>query len=153
MGRTVSMPPDTLRCPHCGAYDVSASGPTCVCAYCGTTFSLIGLHDSSPKKAPDAPLMVCASCETSYADDAWAQCVEADVSPHKTQTTSSWSVRCTAFYCPSCDGPLCRECVSKSRWGGNTCKRCGTKIRVTDGAFVVREKKEIPRMLRKYLRS
>lgn len=147
------MPPDTLRCPHCGAYDVSADDSTCVCAYCGTTFSLIELHKTSPIKAPDKPLMVCVACGAAYADELWAQCVEADVSPHKTQTTSSWSVRCTSFRCPSCGGPICRECVSKGRWGGNTCKRCGSRIRTIDGAFVVREKKEIPLMLRRYLRS
>jgi hypothetical protein len=154
---SVVMPGEPLRCPHCGAYDVSASGATCTCAYCGTTFSLIGLHDGASVSVPErertrVPFMVCASCETAYAEGEWAQCVEADVTPHMTQTTSSWSVRCRSYLCPSCGGPICRECVAQKRWGGPVCKRCGTKIASKDGAFVVSDKKEIPLMLRKYLR-
>lgn len=147
------MAADTLRCPNCGAYDVSCNGPTCTCNYCNTSFSLLSTIVDAPKaQAEKEPFMVCAACGTVYDEGEWAQCVEADVTPHRTQTTSSWAVRCRSFHCPSCGGAVCRECVSSRRWGGDTCKSCNSKIRKVDGAFVVRDKKEIPLLLRKYLK-
>lgn len=142
-----------IRCPYCGAYDVDVSERTCTCTYCGTSFCTPNGVAAPVEKREQLPLLVCPSCNTSYKEEEWAQCCEASIRERDTTAAPSWTVSVTAYACPTCGGTICRECVVHGRFKKDTCRRCKGKVTRDDGYFVVRSKKEIPFMLRRYIRS
>jgi len=141
--------PGILKCPYCGAGEVvKKKDNSYECNYCSTVFRL-------PKEGIDLemeerPVFTCGSCgKELYAED-WQQFTNNSLQSSKTPVAKKVAVNFQVFHCQHCHDFVCLKCVKKGRFKKYTCQKCGNKLEVIPGSFVVSDLKEVPGMFKQF---